>query len=156
MLEKGACGEVRLGFRVPDLHRVAIKVICKHTIITTFNGGDSSSNVLNKVRIHPCIINLEDVIYTPTFLFIVLELAEGGDLFDKVIEKTKFNKAKAKLHFFQIVLSIKYLHFKKICHRDLKPKNEQLCLSDELLLIVKITDLGLSKLVDKTRPREGF
>ena len=59
--------------------------------------------------------------------------------------------AKAKLHFFQIALSIKYLHFKKICPRDLKPENEQLCLSDELLLIVKITDLGLSKLVDKTR-----
>ena len=91
MLEKGACGEVRLGFRVPDLHRVAIKVICKHTIITTFNGGDSSSNVLNKVRIHPCIINLEDVIDRPNFLFIMLELAEGGELFKTIIEKTKLN-----------------------------------------------------------------
>ena len=51
VLGKGACGEVRLGFRVPDLHRVAIKNTCKRTIVTTFNGGDSSSNVLNKVQI---------------------------------------------------------------------------------------------------------
>ena len=67
VLGKEACGEVRLNFRVPDLHRVAIKVICKRTIVTTFTGGDSSSNVLNKVWIlqsvnHPRIIILKDVI----------------------------------------------------------------------------------------------
>ena len=48
-------------------------------------------------------------------------------------------------------MAIKYLHFKKICHRDLKPENVLLCLSDEWLPIVKIKDMGLSKLVDKTR-----
>ena len=83
VLEKGACGEVRLGFRVPDLHKVAIKIICKRTTVSTFNGGDSSSNMLDKVRIlpsvtHLCIINLEDVINTLNFLFIVLEIAEAG------------------------------------------------------------------------------
>jgi serine/threonine-protein kinase Chk2 len=72
--------------------------------------------VLNEVRIlqsvnHPCIINLEDVIDTPNFLFIVLELAEGRELFDKIIERTKLNEAEAKLHFFQIASAIKYLHF---------------------------------------------
>ena len=92
MLEKEACVEVSLGFRVPDLHRVAIKIICKRTIVTTFNGGNSSSNMLN----NQCIINLEDVIDTPNLFFIVLELAEGGELFDKIIKKTKLNKAKAK------------------------------------------------------------
>ena len=51
------------------------------------------------------------MINTPNFLFIVLELAEGGELLDKIIKKTKLNKAKAQLRFFQIVLAIKYLHF---------------------------------------------
>ena len=74
VLRKGACGEVRLGFRVPDLHMIAIKKICKVIIVTTFNGGNSSSNLLNKVRIiqsvnNPFIINLEDAIDTPNFLF---------------------------------------------------------------------------------------
>ena len=72
---------------MPDFHRVAIKITCKRTIVTTFSGGDSSSNVLNKVRIlqsvnHPCITSLNDLIDTPNFLFIVLELAEGRELFD--------------------------------------------------------------------------
>ena len=40
MLKKGACREVRLGFMVPTLHRVATKIIRKHTIVTTFNGGE--------------------------------------------------------------------------------------------------------------------
>ena len=65
----------------------------------------------------------------------------------KIIKKTKLNKGKTKLQFFQI----KYLHFKKICHRDLNPEKKQLCLSDKSLPIVKIMDMGLSKLVDKTR-----
>ena len=43
------------------------------------------------------------------------------------------------------------MHFKKICHCDVKPENNQVCLSDKSLPIVKITDMGLSKLVDKTR-----
>ena len=80
----------------------------------------------------------------------MLELAEGRELFDKIIEKTKLNEAEAMLHFFQIASAIKYLHFKKICHKDLKPKNVLLCWSDESLPIVKITDMGMSKLVDKT------
>ena len=73
--------------------------------------------VLNEVRIlrsasHPCIIHLEDVVDTPDFLYIVLELAEGGELFDKIIEKTKFNEAEAKLHFYQMSSAISYLHSK--------------------------------------------
>ena len=59
--------------------------------------------------------------------------------------------AEAKLQLFQVALAIKYLHVKKISHRDLKPEIVLLCLSDELLPIVKIKDVGLSKLVDKTR-----
>jgi len=150
VLGRGACGEVRLGFRVPDLHRVAIKIICKRTT-STFS--KSTPAIMNEVRIlqqvnHPCVIRLEDVIDTPEFLYIVLELAEGGELFEKIIEKTKFNEAEAKLHFYQMVSAIQYLHAKNICHRDLKPENVLLCSLDDSRPVVKITDMGLSKLVD--------
>ena len=89
-----------------------------------------------------------DVIDTPDYLYIVLELAEGGELFDKIIEKTRFNETEAKLHFYQMASAIQYLHSKKICHRDLKPENILLCSHDDKNPVIKITDMGLSKLVD--------
>ena len=101
-------------------------IICNRTTVPTFIGANSSSNVLNNVRIlqsvnHPCIINLEDVIPTPNFLSNMPELAERGELFNNIIEKTKLNEVEAKLHIFQNVSAIKYLHFKKIGHMDQKP-----------------------------------
>ena len=61
--------------------------------------------VLNEVNIlqsvsHPYLINLEGVINTTNFLYIVLEFAEGIELFDKIIDKTKLKKDKTKLHFY--------------------------------------------------------
>ena len=61
---------------------------------------------------HPCIISLEDVIDTDDHLYIVLELAEGGELFDKIIEKSRFNESEAKLQFYQMTSAIAYLHSK--------------------------------------------
>ena len=45
----------------------------------------------------------------------------GGELFDKIIEKTRLNESEAKLHFTRLPLPsmLKYLHSKQICHRDL-------------------------------------
>ena len=73
---------------------------------------------------HPCVIILEDLIDTKDFLFIVLELAEGGELFNKIIERTKMNEVEAKLHFFQIASAIKNQHSKvKNMHKFVLWKN---------------------------------
>ena len=120
--------------------------------IPTLAAIGNNASLLNEVKIlqsvnHPCLINLEGVIDTTNFLYIVLEFAEGGELFDKIIDKTKLNEEEAKLHFYQMVSAIQYLHSKNICHRDLKPENVLLCSVDDCKPMVKITDMGLSKLV---------
>jgi len=109
--------------------------------------------VLNEVRIlreidHPCVIRLEDVVDTEQYLYIVLELADGGELFDKIVAKTKLDEDEAKLMFYQLASAISYLHSKNIAHRDLKPENILLCSDDDRKPLCKITDMGLSKLVD--------
>ena len=81
---------------------------------------------MNEIKIlksvsHPNIIKLEDVIDTKDFLYIILELADGGELFDKINEKRRLSETEAKLYFYQMALAISYLHSKNICHRDLKP-----------------------------------
>ena len=59
----------------------------------------SEVNILHSVS-HPYLINLEGFINTTNFLYIVLEFAEGIQLFDKIIDQTKLNKDKTKLDFY--------------------------------------------------------
>ena len=74
VLGRGACGEVRLGFRIPDLRRVAIKIINKKNCSTISSRTSNQEAIMNEVRIlretsHPNIIHLEDVIDTKVNIF---------------------------------------------------------------------------------------
>lgn len=105
---------------------MAIKAIEKKNV-SMMSANGTGVNVMNEVKLlrqidHPCIIRLEDVIETDTKLYIILEYARGGELFNKIIDKTKFQEAEAKLHFFQIVSAVDHMHQRNIAHRDLKPE----------------------------------
>ena len=95
------------------------------------------------------------MIDTESSLYIILELAEGGELFDKILEKIRFSEKEAKLHFYQMVSAVEYLHKKNIAHRDLKPENILLS-NDDSNPLIKISDMGLSKLVDHTTFLQTF
>ncbi|XP_071848698.1 serine/threonine-protein kinase Chk2-like [Apostichopus japonicus] len=151
-LGRGACGVVKLAFEKDSCQKVAIKIIEKKTFSM---GGTMMKNmdkaVMEEVRIlkalnHPCIIKIEDVYETEERLFIVLELVEGGELFDRVSSRGKFSEDTAKVMFYQILVACKYLHDNKISHRDLKPENI-LLVNDKTETLVKVTDFGLSKFV---------
>ena len=110
---------------------------------------------MNEVRLlqsvsHPNIIRLEEVIHTSESLVLVLELAEGGELFDQMIKSSVLDEATAKFFFQQMTSAIAYLHDRNICHRDLKPENLLLFSSEDQDPVLKLTDLGLSKLVEGT------
>lgn len=69
----------------------------------------------------PYIIRMEEIVDTPRNLYIVLELMEGGELFDRIRSYTNGLSEKcAKLIFYQVVLAVDYLHSRGITHRDLK------------------------------------
>lgn len=50
----------------------------------------------------------------------VLELMEGGELFERITSQKQLAESEAKLYFYQIVLAVQYLHSQGITHRDLK------------------------------------
>jgi len=160
-LGSGVCGVVRLGFErdgnQEKPRRVAIKSMDKKKL--PLNKG-AASDVMNEVKIlrsidHPCVIQLLDVIDTENVLYIILELADGGELFDKILEKIKFSEKEAKIHFYQMLSAVQYLHQHNIAHRDLKPENILLS-NDDTNPLIKISDMGLSKLVDHTTFLQTF
>ncbi len=73
-----------------------------------------------------------------------MELAEGGDLFDKIESDVGVGEDVAHLYFTQLVSAVTYMHSKGVGHRDLKPENILLSAEGNL----KIADFGLATLFE--------
>lgn len=93
---------------------------------------------------HPNIIKLYETFEDQLNVYLVMEVCEGGELFDRIIDKGHFSEKEARDVFGQLVRSLLYLHKKDICHRDLKPENF-LYLSKKEDSPIKMIDFGLSK-----------
>ncbi len=76
--------------------------------------------VLRQLSGHKNIIQLHDCYQSPAFLFIVFELAEGGDLFDQLTTETRFSEAKTRNVMRQLFQAVDAMHMRNIVHRDLK------------------------------------
>ncbi|XP_011371688.1 serine/threonine-protein kinase Chk2 isoform X3 [Pteropus vampyrus] len=135
-LGSGACGEVKLAFERKTCKKVAIKIISKRKF------------AIGSERETPCIIKIKDFFDAEDY-YIVLELMEGGELFDRVVGNKRLKEATCKLYFYQMLLAVQYLHENGIIHRDLKPENVLLSSQKEDCLI-KITDFGQSKILGET------
>lgn len=73
-----------------------------------------------------------------------MELASGGELFEKIVEQKSFSERRAANYMRKILSAIKHVHEQMICHRDLKPENFLLSDTSEDAEI-KLIDFGLSK-----------
>ena len=91
---------------------------------------------------HPNVVRLYEVIDTQTKLYLILELGDGGDLYDYIMKhEGGLSEQVAKKYFLQILRAISYCHRLHIVHRDLKPEN---VVFFEKQGLVKITDFGFS------------
>jgi len=76
-------------------------------------------------------------------IFIVMELATGGDLFDKIIELEGMTETDAVNIFSQILRAVGHIHSQRMIHCDIKPENI-LCMSSACDT-VKVTDFGFAQ-----------
>eukprot|EP00009_Paramoeba_aestuarina_P009373 CAMPEP_0201521404 /NCGR_PEP_ID=MMETSP0161_2-20130828/14402_1 /ASSEMBLY_ACC=CAM_ASM_000251 /TAXON_ID=180227 /ORGANISM="Neoparamoeba aestuarina, Strain SoJaBio B1-5/56/2" /LENGTH=527 /DNA_ID=CAMNT_0047920037 /DNA_START=58 /DNA_END=1638 /DNA_ORIENTATION=+ len=105
------------------------------------------TNILKRVR-HPNIIALKAVCETEDELFLIMELAEGGELFEHIVNQGAYSEDVAIDITLQIVSAVSYLHDLNIVHRDIKPEN--ILLKRKGTLELKLADFGLSKMFDAT------
>jgi len=73
-----------------------------------------------------------------------MEYAEGGELFNYVLEKKNLSEDESRIIFQQIIDAVYYLHQIGVCHRDLKLEN--ILFSSKNKDKIKIIDFGLSNL----------
>nr|XP_011450899.2 SNF-related serine/threonine-protein kinase isoform X1 [Crassostrea gigas] len=149
---KGHFAVVKLARHVFTNEKVAVKVIDKTKLDEI-----SKSHLFQEVRCmklvqHPNVVRLYEVIDTQTKLYLILELGDGGDMYDYIMKHDKgLPEDKARRYFRQIVEAISYCHKLHVVHRDLKPEN---VVFFEKLGIVKLTDFGFSNMFNPGKKLE--
>merc|ERR1719327_62627 len=118
-------------------------------------GAKERKDAANEVKVlsslkHPYIVAYKDSFIEDGFLNIVMEYADGGDLFTRIQKAkksmTKFPEQQILRWFTQALLALKFIHDKHILHRDLKSQNFFLMSNGKL----KIGDFGIAKVLDNT------
>ncbi|KIW42558.1 hypothetical protein, variant [Exophiala oligosperma] len=93
---------------------------------------------------HPNVLCLKETFDEPDGVYLILELAAEGELFNLIVTKQKLSEAETRKIFIQLFQGTKYLHERNIVHRDIKPEN--ILLTDKNLS-VKLADFGLAKII---------
>jgi len=78
---------------------------------------------LHKLCAHPHVVELHETFETEVDACLVMELCEGGELFDRIKEKGCFSERDAARIMRQIGSAVKRIHQLDIVHRDIKPEN---------------------------------
>jgi hypothetical protein len=124
ILGTGAFGKVYLGVHKLTLKKVAIKTIKKEFL----ENKDNMEKLMREVNIlkslyHPSIIQFFEQFETDTYLCLILELCEGGDLLSYVRKRKKLSEDQARFIFRQIIEGVLCCHNNSILHRDIKLDN---------------------------------
>lgn len=90
---------------------------------------------------HQNIVKLYEVYEDDESFYLVMDLLKGGELFDEIVKRAKFNEKDAAEVMIQILSAINYIHTKGYVHRDLKPEN--ICIESDNR--VKIIDFGTAR-----------
>ena len=137
----GAFGKVNIALHVASGRLVAIKTFNKKHLKKK-NAKQKIKNeieMLSRLR-HPFISQILDSFETDTHIFIVMEYI-CGDLLGFIRKRGKLSETVSKIIFKQLIEGLKYIHHKKIVHRDIKLDNILIDLTNT----IKICDFGVSR-----------
>ncbi|GAA5816159.1 hypothetical protein MFLAVUS_009685 [Mucor flavus] len=147
-LGKGNFGKVYLAEDRKSGEQYAVKVVDKKM----FKSGDQKQHAQREQIIcetfanglrHKNIVQVHDVITENEYIYVVMEYADGGELFDKIKKSRGLAEPVARRWFRELIEAVEYIHDNNIVHRDLKPEN---VLIDKTQSI-KICDFGFGNVV---------
>lgn len=122
-LGEGSFGKVKYAVNKETNEAVAIKILDKDKIQKQNMGAQIKKEIsIMKMINHPYVVCVKDVFATTSKIFLVLELVEGGELFDKIAAQGKLTEEQARFYFRQVAEGLDHCHSQGVCHRDLKPE----------------------------------
>ncbi|XP_057968084.1 CBL-interacting serine/threonine-protein kinase 24-like isoform X3 [Malania oleifera] len=133
MIGKGTFAKVKFAVNKETGENVAVKVMAKSTILKhkMANQIRQEISIMKLVR-HPNIVRLHEVLASQSKIYMILELVNGGELFDKIGHQRRLPENESRRYFQQLIDAVAHCHSKGVYHRDLK-----------------ISDFGLSALQQK-------
>ena len=144
-LGDGAFGSVRkITHRVSGEHR-AVKTIHKKNL----RSDEERQTFFNEVTVlraldHPNVLKLYEYYQDEKNYYLITELCNGGELFDRIISHGSFSEALAANYMKQILSVVSFCHERNIVHRDLKPENFLLDTTEEDAYL-KVIDFGTAQ-----------
>lgn len=123
VLGRGSFGKVREVIHKPTGERRALKVIKKELY-----GPSHYHLFLSEIEILKCLDHPNIIKYIENFedednLYIILEICDGQELFQKLMINKNFTEAESIKIMKQLLLAVSYMHENCILHRDIKPEN---------------------------------
>ncbi|KAF3079993.1 hypothetical protein TWF569_001638 [Orbilia oligospora] len=150
-LGSGSYSVVRECVHIETGRYYAAKIINKKLMAGREHMVRNEIAVLKKVSMgHQNILTLVDYFETMNNLYLVTDLALGGELFDRICRKGSYFESDAADLIRATLSAVAYLHDHGIVHRDLKPEN-LLFRTPEDNADLLIADFGLSRIMDEER-----
>ncbi|KAK8516672.1 hypothetical protein V6N12_049394 [Hibiscus sabdariffa] len=140
-LGKGKFGRVYLAREVKSKYMVALKIIFKEQVekYRIQHQLRREMEIQASLR-HPNILRLHGWFHDSQRIFLILEYANGGELYNQLRKHGHFTEEQAATYIASLTTALAYCHQKHVIHRDIKPEN--LLLDHEGRL--KIADFGWS------------
>mmetsp|Transcript_9900 Transcript_9900/g.14600 ORF Transcript_9900/g.14600 Transcript_9900/m.14600 type:complete len:505 (-) Transcript_9900:131-1645(-) len=149
-LKSGSFATVCRGTHRASGKKVAIKCVLRKDLPPSDDAAIFDEvSILSSVR-HPHIIPLIDFFDEDDCYFLIMELMDGGDLFDRIGAKKSYNEMDARDLCAKMLKAVAYCHGKSIAHCDMKPKN-LLLLNDQNDSYIKLADFGFAARVHEAK-----
>eukprot|EP00897_Mesotaenium_endlicherianum_P007636 jgi/Mesen1/6900/ME000353S05924 len=151
---EGMFGVVRACVDSETGARCACKSISKGQLAAKRDVDDLLSEIATMERAggHAGVVGLEEVCEDQESVHLVMELCEGGELYDQIVSRGALSEAEAAALFRQLASAVAHCHLLGVVHRDLKPENVLLTgkpgrgQSLERAKI-KLADFGLARII---------